>query len=151
MTYRLWHKQNTKENFVVNPIKKHPLARTNDLVVKKIEDETLIYDLLNNKAVCLNKTAFWVWENCNGENDPVDLVRILSTKFESQVSEELVLLALKRLFEENLVKNLSEEKDGYPRLARREVIRNIGFSSAIALPIVASIVSPRAIQAQIVS
>ena len=39
-----------------------PRARTSELIVKELPDETLVYDLANDKAHCLNHTAALVWK-----------------------------------------------------------------------------------------
>ena len=40
----------------------YPRARTHGLVIQKTGEETLIYDLDADKAVCLNSIAKAVWE-----------------------------------------------------------------------------------------
>ena len=42
---------------------KLPHARTKDLVIRELGDETLIYDLANDRAHCLNETAAFVQES----------------------------------------------------------------------------------------
>jgi hypothetical protein len=48
-----------------------PLARREKLVVQNLGDETLIYDLDENRAYCLNETAARVWQFCDGEKTVV--------------------------------------------------------------------------------
>ena len=43
-----------------------PKARQEQLIVKELPDELLIYDLQSDKAHCLNETAALVWKNCDG-------------------------------------------------------------------------------------
>lgn len=49
----------------------HPKARFENLVIQMIADETLVYDLANHRAHCLNETAAFVWGRCTGEEFPV--------------------------------------------------------------------------------
>ena len=44
----------------------NPLARHIGLLVEELPGELLIYDLAQNKAHCLNRTAAFVWQQCNG-------------------------------------------------------------------------------------
>jgi len=39
-----------------------PLARKDQLIVKEVDDEVLVYDLKTDQAHCLNKTAALVWK-----------------------------------------------------------------------------------------
>ena len=43
------------------------LARHDELVVQELPDEVLVYDLRKHKAHCLNQTAAFVWNHCNGQ------------------------------------------------------------------------------------
>ena len=47
-------------------MKVSPVARTESLIVKEVDGETLVYDLTTDKAHCLNDTATRVWKNCDG-------------------------------------------------------------------------------------
>ena len=53
-----------------------PKARQEQLIVKELPDELLIYDLKRDKAHCLNETAALVWKNCDGHKT-VDQLREL--------------------------------------------------------------------------
>ncbi len=126
----------------------YPAARTKDIVVQELGDETLVYDLKINKAVCLNKTSAMVWQHCNGKNDVFAISSILSVQMKSLVSEELVEFALYQLHNEKLLENQLEFNGRFRTQSRREVIKKIGLSSAVALPLIGSIVAPTAGQAQ---
>ena len=45
----------------------YPRARSTDLVIQTVGNETLVYDLKSNEAHCLNETAAFVWSKCNGD------------------------------------------------------------------------------------
>ena len=131
-------------------MKKLPKARTSDLIVQKSENETLIYDLKLNEAHCLNEMSSLVFELCDGERRPVHIAERTGEYFGKPVSTELVWLAIDQLEKVGLVKNIDGLNSflGGSSSSRREAIRRIGFASLIGLPIVSSIIAPRAIAAQ---
>jgi hypothetical protein len=57
-----------------------PLARKQDLLVRELADEVLVYDLANDEAHCLNETAAFVWMRCDGRNTPRDIAHCSSRK-----------------------------------------------------------------------
>ena len=124
-----------------------PKSRTNNLVTINLENEVLIYDLKNNKAYCLNKTSAMVWEASNGKNTVSDMSKLLSYKPGHLISEELILLALDGLKQNDLLEIEENFLIEFSHLSRREIIKKIGLSSMIALPVIASIVAPNAVMA----
>jgi hypothetical protein len=123
-----------------------PLGRKGDLVVQEISDETLIYDMNTDRALCLNSTAGKVWAACNGLNSVSEIAQILSNKVAAPVNDDLIWLAINQLDRNNLLEKRKPE-DVNP-LGRREVIKKIGLSAAISLPVIFSVVAPRAVDAQ---
>lgn len=119
-----------------------PIARQEKLVVQTLEDETLIYDLKTNKALCLNQTSGLVWQHCDGKNEVSEIGRILSGQLKSEVSDEMIRLALEQLKKENLLENQGDFSSGFGHLSRREAIRRVGLASVVALPVIASVVVP---------
>ena len=119
-----------------------PQARKDGLVVQDLEDETLVYDLENHKAHCLNRAAATVWRLCDGTRDEASLARLLGKKMADAVDEDIVRLALRDLAAARL---LREPLGSRPRISRRRLIQRLG--QAAALPLVISIVSPTAAQA----
>ncbi len=126
----------------------YPVARMSDIVVQELDNETLVYDLKTNKAVCLNETSAIVWRLCDGKNDIAEISNILSAKTKTLVSEELIEFALYQLQNERLLEHELECNGRFGDMSRREVIKKIGLSSAIVLPLVGSIIAPSAAQAQ---
>lgn len=123
-----------------------PKARKNDIVVQKLEGETLVYDLKENKAFCLNETSALVWDLCNGKLDVSGISDEMSKRLKTLVSIDFVNLALDQFSKDGLLDNT--ERDYFGVLTRREVIRKVGFASVVALPIVSSLIAPEAIAAQ---
>jgi coenzyme PQQ synthesis protein D (PqqD) len=115
-----------------------PKARDEALVVERVDDELLIYDLERDKAHCLNETAALVFEHCDGERDAAELAQLLDT------DEETVRAAFVRLSDARLLEQrVPPAANG--QWSRRQALRKIGFAGAAAglgLPVVKSIVAP---------
>lgn len=124
-----------------------PLARKEDLVIQEVGGEILVYDLRTNKAICLNQTSALIWENCDGKKNASEIAHNLEKKLGSNVSEDFVWFAFDQLEKENLLEG-NDFGDRFKGLNRREVIRKIGLTWLIALPVVAAIVAPQAAHAQ---
>ncbi len=126
---------------------KYPKARVSDMVVSDYQDEVLIYDLRTNRCHSLNKTAFSVWSACNGNRDLDQIARQIKGNPASDYGRKLVILALNDLARLDLI----DEADQYgldSNVSRREIIKDIGKISLIALPLIASISAPKAAIAQ---
>ena len=126
----------------------NPLARKNDLVTQNIEDEILIYDLKENRAICLNNTAAEIWQLCDGNKDIRQIAAEFSKDHKEVITEEFIRLAVNQLNNRDLLVNMRELKANYDKLPRRELIKKAGISTAVALPLISSIVAPKAVKAQ---
>jgi hypothetical protein len=124
-----------------------PRARKEGLLVQEMPDELLIYDLVRNKAHCLNQTAALVWKRCDGKTSVEQMVRVLEKETESPVDEAVVWIAFDRLAKAHLLQGQARKWPGASGISRREVIRRIGAAAAVSLPLVTSIVAPAAVQA----
>src|SRR2546421_8183742 len=80
-----------------------PIARKQGLVIQELPDEVLIYDLDRDRAHCLNKTAAFVWQRCNGKNSTAQIARTLGKQFDCAVDEDVVWLALDQLGRNHLL------------------------------------------------
>jgi hypothetical protein len=123
-----------------------PCARFEDLVVQELKDEVLVCDLKSNQVFCLNQTAGEVWKLCDGKNNVKTISQILSRKLKADFSDEMVLFSLSELSKHDLLMN-KVSNEIIAGLTRREVIKHIGLSSMIALPLISSVVMPKAAQA----
>lgn len=118
-----------------------PRARQNDLVIQEMPDEVLVYDMVANKAHCLNPSAALIWRACNGTNSVADIADLFEATGKGKVNEEFVWLALDQLLENDLL-----DGELAPRFAvqsRRQVIKKIGLASMVAVPVIASLVAPQ--------
>lgn len=126
-----------------------PLAVSREIIVQELPEELLVYKTKIHRAMSLNKTVAAVWQNCNGKNSTVRLAQLLSEKFKTVVSEEVVLLALETLNENGLLVGQDEiqQLNFTGDVSRREVIRRAALSTAVALPVIAALTAPQAARA----
>ena len=110
--------------------------------------ETLVYDVSNNKAFCLNETSSIIWKMCDGNRTITEIADQLSKKLTSRVSEDLVWLAIDQLTKEELLEDDGSGPEAFAGMSRREVFRKAALTSAIALPIVSAMSVPTAAAAQ---
>ena len=125
-----------------------PQARKDDLVIQEVGGEVLVYDLRTNKAICLNQTSALVWQNCDGKKNALEISKDIEKQLGSAVSEDLVWFAVNQLQKEKLLTEDKEIVNKFEGLNRREVIKKIGLTSMIALPIVSGLIAPTAAMAQ---
>jgi hypothetical protein len=129
-------------------MKNNPKSRKENIVVQDFENEILIYDLKINKAYCLNETSRLVWHLCDGNHSISEISRSLTKKLKTNVSEDLIRLALDQLKRDDLLEQADKFALDFGGLTRREVIRKVGLSSLVALPVIASVIAPSAVTAQ---
>lgn len=125
-----------------------PKARSKDIVVQNVGAETLVYDLMTHTACHLNETSATVWRLCDGTRTVGEISAELSRRSKARVTDETVHLALDQLSTKDLLESAPEPLAGLHGSSRREVLKRVAMSSAIALPVIASIVVPTAAQAQ---
>lgn len=120
-----------------------PRARADELVVRDMETEVLIYDLNKDEAITLNPFAAAVWRACDGSSGVASLSAKLQDQMpDSHVSEESVWRALDMLSRCDL---LQEHIAPPVQRDRRELIKAMGIGAA-AVPMVAMIAVPAAAQ-----
>jgi hypothetical protein len=120
-----------------------PKSRTENLIIKQVNGETLVYDLTTDKAHCLNQTAALVWQHCDGSRSISEIAALLSPQGDTPVADEFVLLALDQLRKFKLLETNGERAFQFAGMNRRELVRRIGIG-ALALPIIISIAAPPA-------
>ncbi|HBB88704.1 MAG TPA: hypothetical protein DC047_13925 [Blastocatellia bacterium] len=129
-------------------MQKMPHARRSGLIVKEADGEVLIYDLERNKAHCLNNTAAKVWQHCDGETTVAAACSSLSRELNASCDEKLVWYALEQFAKDNLL----EETVAPPAfivggMNRRQMVRTLGLTAIIAVPLVTTILAPTPAQA----
>src|SRR6185295_2652451 len=131
-----------------------PTARHAGLIVKELEDETLVYDLERDEAHCLNQTAALIWKQCDGRSSIDEIATRIGNELNEAVDPNVVWLALAQLRRRRLLaKRLPRPAHRLPtgasgaRLSRRELALKLGKVMVIALPVITTIASPRAASA----
>ncbi|REJ75264.1 MAG: PqqD family protein [Acidobacteria bacterium] len=80
-----------------------PIARTNDLVVKRDTGQLYIEDVVNRKYIFLNPTSAYVWEKCDGKKDESAIAQEMGKDLGVDVSESFVSQIMNNLFAEELL------------------------------------------------
>jgi hypothetical protein len=114
-----------------------PRARIDGLVIRELDDETLVYDTVRDKAHCLNRTAALVWDQCDGKTTSREAATVLRSEFSVAVDEDIVWLAVKQLEQFHLI----ERGGKSPLVSRRKLMLKYA-PAALALPVIMSISAP---------
>jgi len=119
-----------------------PQARSKGLVVEELADEVLVYDLDRDRAHCLNHTAANVWRLCDGKSSAADIASRLGLELEPEAAQEVVWTAVDQLGRAGLLDKRIKRPAG--AMSRRAVMKKIAVAAAIGVPVVTSIVAPKA-------
>jgi len=122
-----------------------PTARSTDVKIQSVADETLVYDNKTDKAYVLSPSAAAVWRACNGTRTVAEIAEYLSA--DTLTNEQTVWYALGQL------QPLLEEPITLPHIlqgvSRRQFLQRAGvIAAAAAVPVVVSIVVPTPAHAQ---
>ncbi|HEX8185528.1 MAG TPA: PqqD family protein [Blastocatellia bacterium] len=121
-----------------------PQARKEGLVVQEIPGELLVYDLSRHKAHCLNQTAAFIWRHCDGKTTVPEIAARLGKEFNVPGDEEVVWVAIDQFNKTHLLRNgVTTAPNGKP-VSRRAVLRKAGLAAAVGVPLITSIVAPKA-------
>lgn len=123
-----------------------PIAKSKNIVTQESGDELLIYDLKENRALCLNNTAKAIWKMCDGNRTVADISNEFSMRSKTFVSDDLIKIGLNQLEKDGLL--IDGKTDYLEGMSRRDAIRKAGFAAIIALPIISTVVAPEALAAQ---
>jgi hypothetical protein len=114
-----------------------PLARSENLLIRELPEELILFDQQTKLAHCLNKTAALVWNWCDGQTTVAQIATNISRQ--TPVSVEAIWLALQQLDKAHL---LVEQLPVSTGISRRELARRVGLTALIAVPLVTSMISP---------
>jgi hypothetical protein len=121
-----------------------PRARTDGLIVRRLDGEVLVYDRDRDRATCLNTFAADVWERCDGRTSPAALAHGVAKSPSDAVDERAIWLALDQLSRAHLLETgVSIPASVLNGTNRRELLRTLGLGVAIGVPMVTSILVPR--------
>lgn len=124
-----------------------PVARTRELIVQEVENEYLVYDLNTDKALCLNSVSAEIWELCDGIRSVQEVSGIIGKKMGIQIDEDYIWLAINELEKNKLLEGKVCRPSEFENVSRRNVLFKYAVPTLI-LPIIASIVAPKAVSAQ---
>ncbi|MFL6210406.1 MAG: PqqD family protein [Pyrinomonadaceae bacterium] len=124
-----------------------PLARKDNLIIRELPDEVLVYDLERDKAHCLNQTAALIWRHCDGRTSVSELARKLAHSSAAPIDERVVWFALKQLNKDQLLAAEVLPPAQMSGLTRRQMMRVLGVTAAVAIPLVTTIIAPTPAQA----
>jgi hypothetical protein len=121
-----------------------PRARRSQLVSREVAGELLVYDRNSNQAHCLNSTAAMVWARCDGTTTISEMAQLLEAEMNVPVADQIVWLALEQLRESHLLQGPPAKSARLERMPRRVMMKRLGVTAAVTLPLVSSIVAPTA-------
>ena len=111
-----------------------PAAKTANLVVQELRDETLIYNKTNDQMFCLNETSAKVFNACDGRTSFEEI------KKKYKFTDDLIYLALDELKANDLLTNY--EGNHFAGMSRREAVKRVGWASLVALPLISTLIAP---------
>jgi Coenzyme PQQ synthesis protein D (PqqD) len=116
-----------------------PKARAENLVVRELPEETLVYDVRSHEAHCLNRTAALVWKCCDGKTPVAAMAARVASELGVARDEALVRSALAQLGGTGLLSGGWRRRSA-PSTGRRRALQRLGWG--MAAPAVASILAP---------
>lgn len=119
-----------------------PKARTNNLTIRELPGETVIYDLAAKKVHCLNRVALFVWKHADGRTSVGDLATRLAEELAVPSAYEAVELALEQLSKRGLLQTAFAEASAARKSDRRAVLKRLAALAAI--PTVLTLAAPKA-------
>lgn len=123
-----------------------PRARERGLIVRELEEETIVYELETDRAHCLNPISATVWKHCDGRTTVSEIADILRATQPSPVGEDTVWQAVLQLAQYDLL----EEQVSRPTrgsMSRREWMKRTGLTAAVVFPLITSLAVPSAAMA----
>ncbi len=119
------------------PMANRPKARSDQLLVQRTGEETLLYDERSHRAHCLDARATRVWELCDGSRTEREIAQVYG---EGAAGEAVVSWTLGELEKSAL---LDDDGGAHARaaLSRRVLMKSVGLA---AIPVILAITAPRA-------
>jgi len=126
-----------------------PIARRSGIVVKKMDNDVLIYDTEHHQAHCLNENAALIWEHCDDKRTVQDLCGLLNADKDTSrhQKEQIIWIALIQLEKVGLLDEPIARPETVKGMTRRQLIKAAGIAALIAIPVVSTMMAPTAAQA----
>ena len=97
-------------------------ARRSDLVIERLEDESVVYDPVRYRAHCLNQTARLVLEACNGKASLGQIAAQVRGELKVPISGDVVRSALEKLSSAHLLEQRFPRSPRSHAVSRRKLI-----------------------------
>jgi hypothetical protein len=123
-----------------------PRRMQESVSIQPIGTESLVYDERRHMAFCLNESSSAIWLLADGQHTVAQISVAASVQLNAPVSEDLVLFAIAELRRDGLMEP-STVAESVPALSRRAMLRRLGVSGALLLPMIAAVLAPTAAQA----
>jgi len=124
----------------------YPKARRDGFVLRELPGELLVYDTETHEAHCLNETAAFVWQQCDGATGIPEIAERVRATFDTEMDDDVVWLALEDLWKRQLLDGeAAPAREG--SMSRSKVLKRAAVVAAVSVPVVTSIVAPTAAHA----
>lgn len=109
---------------------KKPVARSDDLLVEQVGDETVVYDLETKQAHCLKPLASFVFARSDGQTAIKELVSLANEQFGTPISVEQLADTVDELESAGLLQRPPVLVQ--TGISRRDMVRKVAFAGATA-------------------
>jgi hypothetical protein len=117
-------------------MKVFPKARVEGIVIQDFDEDLLVYDSHDHRAMSLNTVSAQIWKECTGENDIDGIAQ------RTGLPREMIVLGISRLEAHKLISPVLDRDEVIP--PRRTFMK---YAAAACLPVIMVIVAPSAIHA----
>ena len=107
--------------------------RQRKLIARRIGDELLLFDEETSTAHCLNGIAGEMWRACERESSVREVTEVSRPRW-PDIEEGVVRASLSQMTAAGLLEETTLQEN--ISTGRRELIRKLGFTAAVVLPIV---------------
>ncbi len=83
-----------------------------------------------------------VWKCCDGERSVSEIARLVTNDATSPVDEQVVWYALEQLGKDHLLQENVAPPSSAAGLTRRQLLKRVGVTSAVAVPVISSLLVP---------
>jgi len=116
------------------------------LLIQQVGTETLIYNEKTHNVFCLNAVAAQVWQRLDGFHTAAEIAAAATLDLRTVVTREMVLFTIVELRRDGLLEPESSSTP-LPIPGRRELMRQLGAGAILMLPVIATVMAPKAAQA----
>ena len=123
----------------------NPRARREKLLVREMSSgETVVYDLANDTAHCLNRPVALVFKHCDGASSVDEIASAVTMELDQPYDTGLVRVALEELGEASLLEEWAGPEAPAGVMSRRQMLDRIGKGALIAalVPLITTIIAP---------